>query len=85
VRRIIVKRLLPSTFIAGVINATAFTVDANLIGAVSALVGTIVLTMVVVAWIDKRIAKQLEPVQVQLRELKEIILRVEELSAKKRG
>jgi hypothetical protein len=67
-----------------VINAAAFTVDANLIGVVCALVGTVVLTMTVVAWIDKRIAKQLEPVQRQLEELKEILLRTE-LSAEERG
>ena len=78
------KRLLPSAFMVGVINAAAFTVDSNLVGAVSALVGTVILTVAVVAWIDKRIAKQLEPVQKQLEELKEIVLRAE-LSAEKRG
>jgi len=79
-----VKRLLASAFLAGSINAAAFTVDSNLIGAVGALIATVTLTMAVVAWIDKRIAKQLEPVQKQLEELKEIILRAE-LSAEKRG
>lgn len=47
--------LLAPVAIAGVVNASAFVVDGNTAGALSALVATVIVTLAIVKWIDGRI------------------------------
>ena len=68
------KLLLPCIILSGVLNATGFIVEDNTAVAVGALMATIGLTLVVVAWIDKRIAVQIKPLKADLEELKEMML-----------
>jgi len=74
-----VKLLLPCIILSGVLNATGFIVEDNTAVAVGALMATIGLTLVVVAWIDKRIAVQIKPLKADLEELKEDLEELKEM------
>lgn len=69
------KTLLLSMFTAGALNAVAgFSIDQNLMTAVGAFIGTITLTVAVVTWIDKRIAKQVKPLSDQIEEIRAAVM-----------
>lgn len=49
------KALLISAVLAGGLNAAAFAVDGNTIAAITTLLATVITTLSVVKWVDKRI------------------------------
>ena len=64
------KILLPWMLLAGVANAAGFMVEDNTAVAIGALVATVVLTIAVVTWIDKRIEAKIKPLSEQIEEIR---------------
>lgn len=70
--------------ISGLANGAGFMVTDNTALAVSALVGTVALTLAVVKYIDKRIAEAIKPISEQVEELRASLLGVDRRPPDKR-
>lgn len=78
-------RILVLSLLAGALNGAGFMVEDNTALAVGALVGTVVLTISVVSWIDKRIDAKLRPLSEQVEELRAAVLGEPKRPPGKRG
>lgn len=69
------KLAIAGAIAAGLLNGAAvFTVDSNLGAALAALASTVVVTMSVISWIDRRIDGKIAPVLEELKTIKGVLI-----------